>query len=90
MDPIRLLPTNQANQLRADGAPAPLASGPVERVVRAHGSWQRFRDRQGSHSVTLLLIWSGNVIPRFRMADLLTLNSTSVGEAMGSTAGSAP
>src|SRR6266699_5948338 len=28
--------TNQANRRRADGAPAPPASGPVERVVRAH------------------------------------------------------
>jgi hypothetical protein len=28
--------TNQANRPRADGAPAPPASGPVERVVSRH------------------------------------------------------
>src|SRR5512142_3229997 len=35
--PVRRLSrlTNQANRPRADGAPAPPASGPVERVVRA-------------------------------------------------------
>src|SRR6266436_2092129 len=31
--------TNQANRRRADGAPAPPASGPVEPAVRRHLHW---------------------------------------------------
>src|SRR5450755_1674941 len=66
--------TNQANRPRADGAPAPPASGPVERDVRrAHGEWRPARS------------WRENVSPHVEQRYFSTKKSKIAMPASSST-----